>query len=103
MGKRRVKKAKKAAALSLETVAVAAIVLVVLIIVIAIFKGGVGNISKSVSKVNECNPSDCHEQGKCSSGQEIYGLGCDKFVAEKVNGATGPYCCKTQQKTGQDG
>lgn len=79
---------KMAAALSLETIAIAAIILVVLIIILAVFRGGLGKILPSIGKVNECNPTDCMKQGECTSGQEIYGLGCEKNKDDKV------YCCK---------
>ncbi len=84
---------KKAAALSLETIAVAAIVLVVLIIVLAVFRGGIDKILPGIGKVNECNPADCMKQGECSSGQEIYGLGCKDPT---------PYCCKRPQEVKQN-
>ena len=81
---------KKAAALSLETIAVAAIILVVLIIVLAVFTGGFNKVNLQIGKVNECPPLKCIEPGKgqCTSGEEIWGLGCEK----NTNGKT--YCCK---------
>lgn len=91
---------KKAAALSLETIAVAAIILVVLIIVLAVFRGGIDKILPSIGKVNECEPQDqCVEPGKgqCASGQEIFGLGCDKEYP-----GTKTYCCKRPQEVKQN-
>ncbi|MBI2580767.1 hypothetical protein HYV85_03065 [Candidatus Woesearchaeota archaeon] len=88
---------KRAEGLSLQVVAIGAIVLVVLIVVLAIFKGGINKIEPTLGKVNECkdnllDPTDgCLAAGQCKSGEEIYGLGCEK----KGKGET-PYCCVKQ-------
>ena len=86
--------AKKAEGLSLQVIVIAAIALIVLLVVLGVFKGGIDRIVPSLNKVNECPPTDCKIQGDCKDGQEIYGLGCDKFVEQKNPLAKGPYCCK---------
>ncbi len=101
MGSKRVKSyAKAAEGLALQTVVIAAIALIVLIIVVAIFKGGLGDIVPKLGYVNDCvkgKQGQCVEAGKCDSGTEVYGLGCEKENLDKDGNPASPYCCIKKQ------
>ena len=97
---------KKAQGLSLNTIAIAAIVIIVLIVVIFIFKGGINKIWPSISGANDCKEDltnkdkqfGCMAAGKCSSGTEVYGLGCEaKDIDSSKKQSKTPYCCIKNQ------
>lgn len=95
------KKQVKAEGLALNTIAIAAIVLVVLLVVLVIFKGGIGNIWPSISGANNCKEiPPAYDYGckpasdLCTSGQLVYGLGCEtKNIDPATKQSTKPYCC----------